>query len=44
MRGRVSIRTDKAKQAEQAVNWDVLTFTPETDFPNASVKAVVAVP
>ena len=38
------IRMDKSEQDEQAVNWGVPTFTLEIDSPNASVKAVIAVP
>ena len=29
---------------DQAVNWGVLTFNPETDFPDTMVKAVISTP
>ena len=29
---------------DQAVNWGVLTFKPETDFPDTMVKAVISTP
>ena len=47
MRGslyRRDLRSAELASDDQAVNWGVLTFTPETDFPDTMVKAVISTP
>ena len=41
---RWSLREAHSASDDQAVNWGVLTFTPETDFPDTMVKAVISTP
>ncbi|KAI0030389.1 hypothetical protein K488DRAFT_87804 [Vararia minispora EC-137] len=44
VRDAVGLHMEKAERDEQAVNWGVTTFTPDTDFPDTMVKAVIATP
>ncbi|VDC01078.1 unnamed protein product [Peniophora sp. CBMAI 1063] len=44
VREKVGIKLERRERDDQAVNWGVLTFTPETDFPDTMVKAVISTP
>ncbi|KAI0314514.1 FAD binding domain-containing protein [Amylostereum chailletii] len=44
VRETMGIKMIKAERDDQAVKWGVLTFTPESDFPDTTVKVVIATP